>query len=350
MSSLGATPTTAEAPPPFASSSRGGMPAWMMSIFLHVCLMTTAGLMFAVSEKGTEQEIDRPIGIALVQAMPDRDKYQIQPDQQHQIAVEGEANDASVAALSAAAPPAGLNAPLDLQGILADLSATPMPGSNGSIGDALQASEATRPGTNPLGDGGSQPTTTKVFGVSGTGSRFVYVFDRSDSMNGYGGRPLQAAKTELLKSLRTLGEQQQFQIIFYNNRPSPFRPIGSMNSMLVGSDEIKASAEKYVKGMRAFGGTQHEDAIKLALRLKPDVIFFLTDARVPRLTGLQLRSIRARASKAGTTIHAIEFGADGSSPSDSFLQELAAQNGGQYRYLDVRSFRQDGQWDGEPES
>ncbi len=331
-------------PQPFATTPRRTMPAWLMSVMLHVTLLTTAGLMLATSRQGTEQAADRPVGIAIVQARPDRTEYQIEPDLQDSQAVEGDANDQTVAALAAAAPPAGLDAPLDLQGVLAELNATPLPGSDGTAGDAMQATESTRPGSSPLGEGGSKPTTTMLFGVSGTGSRFVYVFDRSDSMNGHGGRPLQAAKIELIKSLQTLTDQQRFQIVFYNNRPAPFVPVGSTAKMLEGSEAMRLRAENYVRNVAAFGGTEHGDALRMALRMNPDVIFFLTDARIPRLTGRQLREIQARAERAGTAIHAIEFGAEGASPADSFLRKLAADNGGQYRYLDVRAFRANGNW------
>ena len=68
----------------------------------------------------------------------------------------------------------------------------------------------------------------------------------------------------------------------------------------------------------------------------PDVIFFLTDARVPRLSQAELRELQIRASSSGTTIHCIEFGSDGGVPVDNFLTQLAAMNQGQYRYIDVR--------------
>ncbi|WP_237607609.1 vWA domain-containing protein [Roseimaritima sediminicola] len=346
MSSL--DPAHSAGPTPYPSTPRRAFPAWLMSVLLHVVLMTSGAILLATTRGGTEQEPDRPVGIAIVEALPDRTQYTTPPDLQVQEAVEGEAND-QAAAMAAAAPPADLDAPLDLEGVLAELSETPMPGSVGTTGDALQGSDTALPGTDPLGDGGSKPTTTKVFGVSGTGSRFIYVFDRSDSMNGHSGRPLQAAKIELIKSLRTLTEQQQFQIVFYNNRSQPFVPTGSTARMFEGSEVMRKRAEDFVRNMTAFGGTEHEAALKMALRMGPDVIFFLTDARIPRLTGRQLREIRARAERAGTTIHAIEFGAEPAAPDDSFLRELAADNGGQYRYLDVRQFRADGAWDTEPQ-
>jgi hypothetical protein len=177
--------------------------------------------------------------------------------------------------------------------------------------------------------------TTTIFGISGSGSRFVYVFDRSDSMNGFGGKPLRAAKSELLRSLRTLGPQQQFQIVFYNHRPHPFRAVGQAPGLLPAEDHMRQRAENYVRAMDAFGGTNHFDALKLALEMGPDVIFFMTDARIPRLTRRELGEVRNRALRSGTTIHAIELGVDASEPAETFLRELAHENGGQYRYLNA---------------
>ena len=61
-------------------------------------------------------------------------------------------------------------------------------------------------------------------GAEGTGTKFVYVFDRSGSMEGYGGRPLASAKHQLISSLTQLNDACQFQIIFYNEQPEIFRP------------------------------------------------------------------------------------------------------------------------------
>ena len=103
-----------------------------------------------------------------------------------------------------------------------------------------------------------------------------------------------------------------------------------------GESSSVARAERYIQSIRAFGGTEHNTALKLALRMSPDVIFFLTDARIPRLSQTQLAEIQRRSEQAGTTIHAIEFGSEPIAPRDSFLRELAAQNNGQYQYVDVR--------------
>ena len=194
---------------------------------------------------------------------------------------------------AAAAPPADLSPPIDLAGILESMKATPSPISGSGIagetqldGDAFDST----PGSNSAG--GDSETTAMLFGISGSGSRFVYVFDRSDSMNGFGGRPLRAAKSELIRSLRSLTERQRFQIIFYNDKPTPFKPSGMALQLIAGEESLVAIAENYIRSIAAFGGTEHDGALKMALRMAPDVIFFLTDARIPRLSSAELREIK----------------------------------------------------------
>jgi hypothetical protein len=177
--------------------------------------------------------------------------------------------------------------------------------------------------------------TVELFGVQGTGNRFVYVFDRSSSMRGYGGRPLAAAKSELIRSLTSLDRIHQFQIIFYNETPHIFQGRPGQAPALVFADEAgKQSAATFVQRIAADGGTEHMDALLTALRLAPDVIFFLTDANEPRLTAPELVQIHDR-NRRGTVIHCIEFGAGPSTGDDNFLQRLARQNRGGHAYVDV---------------
>ncbi len=316
--------------------------ALLMSLVLHVVLLTSIGLIWGRTPSGTGETEDRPVGIALVHRMPDRDRYvdsAERPAVEDQSATNAQASSAS----AAAAPPADLAPPIDLAGILESMKATPSPISGSGLagetqldGDAFDST----PGSNPAG--GDSETTAMLFGISGSGSRFVYVFDRSDSMNGFGGRPLRAAKSELIRSLRSLTERQRFQIIFYNDKPTPFKPSGMALQLIAGEESLVAIAENYIRSIAAFGGTEHDGALKMALRMAPDVIFFLTDARIPRLSSAELREIQARADSNGTTIHTIEFGPDPVASPDSFLRELATMNHGEYRYVNVRSLGQVG--------
>lgn len=174
---------------------------------------------------------------------------------------------------------------------------------------------------------------TSFFGVVGEGYKFVFVLDRSGSMGGTGRASLRAVKTELARSLANLDTVHQFQIVFYNERPVVFNPSGAAGRLAFATEANKHRALRFIDAIPAEGGTAHEDALRLAIQLHPDVIFFLTDADEPELTARQLSKIRERA--AGIVVHAIEFGSGPQRNKNNFLEELASQNGGRHVYVDV---------------
>tara|TARA_R110002049_G_scaffold4601_5_gene32383 strand:+ start:536954 stop:538081 length:1128 start_codon:yes stop_codon:yes gene_type:complete len=312
-------------------------PALLFSVLLHVLLLLAIGLFYSSTPSGTGGTADRPAGIALVHRMPDRDRYQDAKESTAATEAEAAASQIDSSAAASAAPPADLSPPIDLAGLLQAMEATPSPQSGtGLAGETSLTGDAFGSQAGKRSAASSDQSTAMMFGISGSGSEFVYVMDRSDSMNGFNGRPLRAAKAELLRSLRSLSEHQRFQIIFYNDKPSPFRPSGMGFQMVPGESSIVTVAEQYVKSITAFGGTEHQSALHLALRMAPDVIFFLTDASIPRLSASELAEIQRRALRSGTTIHAIEFGTDAVAPRGSFLNDLAAQNNGSYQYVDVQ--------------
>ena len=99
----------------------------------------------------------------------------------------------------------------------------------------------------------------------------------------------------------------------------------------------RPAALRFLESLVADGGTDHEEALKLAIRMQPDVIFFLSDGDDPKLTAAEIDEITYRAG--GIRINTIQF-ASGPQPSGTnFLMELARQNGGQYRYVDITKLR-----------
>jgi hypothetical protein len=146
-----------------------------------------------------------------------------------------------------------------------------------------------------------------------------------------------AARRQLLTSLQDLESVHQFQIVYYNDRTAVFNPLRPQPpSLMFATDENKRSAEEFVRSIEPAGATRHMAALRIALGLSPDVIFFLTDAAEPQLTRGELDEIRRR-NRADTVIHTIEFGSGPQASSDNFLVRLAAQNGGQHVYIDVAS-------------
>jgi hypothetical protein len=170
-----------------------------------------------------------------------------------------------------------------------------------------------------------------VFGVAGQGKKFLYLFDRSSSMEG---APLAAAKRQLLGSLASLESTHQFHIVFFNTRTQPFSVSSPGRRIAFATDRNKQLAAKFVGGITADGGTDRLTALKAAIDFAPDVIFFLTDADDPMSAG-ELAEIERHNSRARATICTIEFGRRQSPSPGSFLAELAHQSGGQYGYVNT---------------
>ncbi len=174
---------------------------------------------------------------------------------------------------------------------------------------------------------------TSMFGLSGEGYKFVYVFDRSGSMGGDGSASLKAVKAELLASLKSLDTVHQFQIIFYNERPVLFNPSGTPGKLAFATERNKQAVERFLDTIQALGGTDHEAALRMAAAMKPDVIFFLTDGDDPQLTLQQMAKIERWAG--GIHMNIIEFGPGAEPEKDSFLKELARRVGGKYLYINT---------------
>ncbi len=221
---------------------------------------------------------------------------------------------------------------------VADDGAPERPNASALIPAAGQRNPKDQPTTFIPGSGGK--ARTSLFGVTGEGYSFVYVFDRSGSMGGSGRTSLQMVKGELLKSLRNLGETQQFQMIFYNDRPTLFNPSGVAGKLAFGNENNKQRAIQFIDSIAAEGGTDHLEALRAATGMHPDVIFFLTDGDRPKLTDHELEKVQRWA--AGTIINTIQF-CPGPPPTEtSFLEKLAQLTGGQYVYVDITRLKQAG--------
>ncbi len=137
---------------------------------------------------------------------------------------------------------------------------------------------------SPSGDGSSAPSVESglkggpIFPVPAAARSVVYVIDRSGSM-GQRGR-LTLARRELEASLHSLPESTQFQIIAYNRQAEPLRLSGKSSLVPATPDNIQQAA-RLLDAMEPEGGTEHLPALQQAIRLRPDVIFFLTDADGP---------------------------------------------------------------------
>ena len=214
-----------------------------------------------------------------------------------------------------------------------------LPGGRGTVGmmqSLRTAVAADPPDTAALNNG-----KATLLGVEGKGSKFVYVFDRSGSMGVPGNKPLNRAKAELLRSIDALTDQQQFYIIFYNHEQKTFHIDPTGKRLIFASDLNKRLARQFIDGIQAGGGTHHAEALQLALRMHPDVIFLLTDGDPPDdLTADELARVE-RANTAGTVINVIQISPPDEN-HDNLLVKLATRSGGRHLYVDFNKTAESG--------
>ncbi|MBW3597544.1 MAG: hypothetical protein KY475_09750 [Planctomycetes bacterium] len=305
-------------------------PAWLMSVVTHLTLALVLAFTVRAVPRGAAVEPDRTAGIALVQNVRgERDYFREPGDSSEQLA----ATDSAAPPSAAEALPSADRPPIEIAGLLP--SGDESLASAAELGDAIPGADGFTAGPARSKDfgGGVQ---TEVFGVQGNGTKFVYVFDRSSSMNGFEGRPLAAAKRELIASLADLAPVHQFQIVFYNDRITVCNPNpGLAPKLLYGNDRDRQAAADFVRSITGAGGTRHFEPLMTALRMGPDVIFFLTDAEEPSLSADELAKIRAVNRRHEASIHTVEFGVGPFRGEENFLVKLARQNHGRHAYVDV---------------
>lgn len=177
---------------------------------------------------------------------------------------------------------------------------------------------------------GAGAGTTQFFGAFVSGNKFVYVIDRSGSMSER--NKMESAKRELLDSVAQLAPEAQFQVIFYNLRVDVLSISAGAKRLVYATDANKAVVRRKLGEIIPEGGTEHLPALKAALGLNPDVIFFLTDA-----DDLREREVKDATdlNKGRAQIHTIEFGTGAESERPNTLRKLAEQNRGTYRYVDT---------------
>jgi hypothetical protein len=183
---------------------------------------------------------------------------------------------------------------------------------------------------------GDRYAKVNVFGVEATGNKFIYLFDRSASMDG---APLANAKRQLIESLKSLDEIHQFHIIFFNHRLQSFTAAAGGPRIAFASDGNKQLAARFLGRVKADGGTDRFLALKHALSLHPDTIFFLSDADDP-MSDSEMAKLARINEDVGAAICVIEFGRGPDEPERNFLTELARLSGGKYGYVDVTKLKQ----------
>ncbi len=186
-------------------------------------------------------------------------------------------------------------------------------------------------GLQGRGDGtgtgfGASEGGSRFFGQRVEGQRVVYVVDASRSMNhphpGQMRTRFGRVKLELIRSIRQMTPAQEFFIVYFNDRALPM----PANSMPRATPSAQEKFLRWAAQVRADGNTNPEQALSLALKLRPDVIYFLTDGNFPNKIAREV----TQANLNRVVIHTIGFADD---EGEAVLRAIATRNWGEYQFI-----------------
>jgi len=335
---------------------RVSMPAWLMSLVLHLLLLILLGLTVGSAATSAPEEPTREVGIVLAHRQSsERFAYDDETEESPQEAAQDAAMASSAGEADGDQAPTGPSDPSSL--LLPDVQ---LPGSASTVGspddilvhdlqlhgggrrpilpglgdEEILAEEAARRAARPsLGP----ETQVSLFGSAGAvGHSFVFVIDRSKSMGGSGLNALSAARVELSRALTNLKPNHRFQIIGYHHKCVYY----NTTRLTSANEDNVAGVSEFIDRLAAFGSTSHEMALRAALAMEPDAVFLLTDGGDPHLNDIQLANIHKLAAPRAT-IHCIQFGFGVRDEDDNFMMRLARQNGGGYTYVNMSRRRDD---------
>jgi hypothetical protein len=231
--------------------------------------------------------------------------------------------------------------------LLAEILPSSQPSSNDSLQRALPGPQTTGqgliPGSGSGGGGGAGGGSgggagrgigpgTQFFGARDHAHSFAYVIDCSGSMATR--NSLEVAKREMLASINQLPPDAQFAVIFYNLNARMLTDPQGRPGLMAATAPNKARVQTQLATIAPDGGTDHMTALREALKLKPEVIFFLTDADL--MSNNDVNEILAEVGS--TRIQAVEFGRGIELGQRTPLGRLATTTGGSYLYIDVSHF------------
>lgn len=310
---------------------RPQIPAWIVSMLVHTLLFVLLFLWVQRPNRGAAEETLRDVGIVVKRMTADGVKFDGENDTPADRTADVDSPNPQPSEAAQLLPDMATNSQA-----AESLPQLPSVGAADSSDASAAAAAAAGGGTTGGAPGEiGEKTTVKVFGVEGTGSKFVYLFDRSASMDGV---RLRAAKQQLIASLDSLEEIHRFHIIFFNGA-TPLHAqlnVGRRNRIAFATEQNKKLATSFVQSVTAFGGTDRETALTTALGLGPDVIFFLTDAD-NEMSRDEMSKVYRLQKRHGTTICTIEFGVGPRHGRRNFLTQLAESTGGTYNYVNTNN-------------
>lgn len=322
----------------FESEPNRLIPSWVMSLVLHGVFFLC--LIFGFNRQGVPEgsgESFRDVGLFTKGDVPSSNSDAVAA-QESADAAPADSN-ASDPLLSEPVADTGPAVPLQLPATTTIGAGVPLPTGLPSAAASRPQKSAGKGLVRGAAGGGAGPRFgrsdgTSFFQIAAQGDHFYYVVDCSGSMDEE--NAIGVARAELMASIERLDSTKRFQIVFYNSDLMPL--LNGKQEIFFATDVNRTLARQFINAQQPSSGTMHRPALVMALRSAPNVIFFLTDGDTPELSPRDLKDLRDL-NRNNTQIHVIEFGKGAKLGSMNWLEQLAKDQNGTYRYRDVTAFR-----------
>lgn len=290
------------------------MPAWLVSLIFHFC-----GLTALVLATLAPPQPPKTLSLTATEEVSEdlEEMVEFQPEIEEQMDLE-------------MAPPQMMSQTFEALAMAPDPS---MLSESVSISEMVPSEPVDFSGMSPEGlmteiDGMGNTTgkMAKFFGTNAKGQRICFLVDNSNSM---GAGRMETALVELEKAVSKLAPQQKFYIAFYSDTAYPLFYPTAANGMVNATPENKAKVREWLKTIQMCLRTDGRDAVTLALKLKPDLIYILGDGAFTDRSDIEL----ANTPLSGITIHTLGMQVQ---PKDrDRFAAIAKTHGGTYKDVGV---------------
>jgi len=168
--------------------------------------------------------------------------------------------------------------------------------------------------------------TASFFGSKSKGKRFVFVVDNSNSM---GRGRFYTAADELVKTVEKMEKDQYFYVIFFSDTAYPLFWPTPVREMIPATPKNKERLHRWLYTVQLCLQTRGSGAMKLALSLQPDAVYILGDGVFTDNTTNQLTLPHDRPTPIFTLGMQVDEKGKGQ------LTRIAKANHGTYRLVTV---------------
>lgn len=248
------------------ASMIGLMPAWLVSLLFHAVAVPVLAVVTFSTVTETEEVVIASQPVEVTEELEEVAEFEVEPLEDLEINEDmtfdtPQVDPGAIDFGEMAAPAEVLDTNVsDL--LVADTAIGEIGALFGDKGQGMSA----------IGEG--LKGAAMFFGTKSEGSRFCFLVDNSNSM---GSGKLETALLELGKAVSRLHEEQYFYIIFYSDTAYPLFHPEQVPDMVRATDENKKRVSQWLPQIEMCLRTDCEDAMKMALTLRPDVIYILGD-------------------------------------------------------------------------